>query len=322
MTYVWATWLADALRAEGCQVVEESGWTTRGRPSSKGDFAPFGVCWHHTGTTTSAANPAPTVGYCIAGRDDAPGPLCHVVIGWDGVCHVIAAGRANHAGECGGSGPIPPGDGNEQMIGLEIDYNGTQDMGPAQYQASIRAAAAVLRHFGANETYGRGHVETSVTGKWDPGGYDLDGMRDDTARQLEGEGVADLQHNTADLKCTDFGAVPTEPKSVAWDHEASDPGGIHSDGSGGVRAPFTCSMVGVVEVQVRAGQVDLEIDRYASGMAYKGMIGRGLNLGPGYHSVPFVGRWPANEYLYVRISADADGSVVGSVRLTLDQIEA
>ena len=58
MGYVWLTWLAQALRDEGCTVVEESGWKNRGRPLEPGSFAPYAVRWHHTGTTAARPTPA------------------------------------------------------------------------------------------------------------------------------------------------------------------------------------------------------------------------------------------------------------------------
>src|SRR5215471_5383743 len=124
MAYVWLDWLADALRAEGVTVSEQSGWKSRGRPSSTGAFQPSGVLWHHTGTRSSTSNPAPTLNTLINGRSDLPGPLCHVSPGYDGVARVIAAGRANHAGTAVASGPMPGGDGNALYVGLEIDYDG------------------------------------------------------------------------------------------------------------------------------------------------------------------------------------------------------
>lgn len=187
MTYVWVKWLADALRAEGCRVSEQSGWTTRGRPSSTGSFNPSGVLWHHTATHSSSSDPHPTLHMCINGRPDLSGPLCHALIGYDGVAYVIAAGRANHAGQARASGPMPSGDGNALYIGFEIDYDGSQKMSTAQYDCSIRAAAAVCRRFGRSSSYARGHKETSTTGKWDPGGYSLDGMRSDVAGRLTGQ---------------------------------------------------------------------------------------------------------------------------------------
>jgi hypothetical protein len=117
-----------------------------------------------------------------------------VVIGYDGVCHVIAAGRANHGGECNGNGPTSSGDANAQLIGFEMDYSGSQPVSDAQGDAAVRAAAAVLRHFDQDATYCRGHKETSTTGKWDPGrngssdpAYRMDEVRGYIADRLAGE---------------------------------------------------------------------------------------------------------------------------------------
>lgn len=145
MSYVWLSWLAEAMRDEGLKVVEHSGWSSRGRPSSTGSFAPYGVLWHHTGTKTSTSNPHPTISTLINGRSDLPGPLCQLSVCYIGEVHIIAAGRANHAGQNKGSGPIPAGDGNAQMIGIEIDFDGTQLMSGVQWDASVAATAALLR---------------------------------------------------------------------------------------------------------------------------------------------------------------------------------
>lgn len=176
-------WLADVLRAEGVSVVEEGNWQGRYRP---GDFNPIGVLWHHTaGSTTSASNPYPSLNICINGRPDLAGPLCHALVDYFGVFHVISAGRANHAGAARASGPIPAGDGNTMLVGWEIDYNGvSQSMSAAQYNASLKATAAVLRRLGRDASYARGHRETSTTGKIDPAFCDLDVMRSDVAALL------------------------------------------------------------------------------------------------------------------------------------------
>lgn len=179
------TWLADALRAEGCRVVEEGDWKHRGRP---GTFEPYGVLWHHTGSTASSSNPFPTKNVLINGRPDLEGPLCHVGIGYDGVCHVIAAGRANHAGACNGFGPFTSNqDGNAQLVGFEIDYDGTQAMSSAQRDAATRCSAAVLKRFNRNEDYAARHAETSTTGKWDTGGVTGDQLRGMIRDYLNGD---------------------------------------------------------------------------------------------------------------------------------------
>jgi hypothetical protein len=125
---------------------------------------------------------------CINGRPDLSGPLCHVVIGYDGVCHVIAAGRANHAGSCNGFGPFSSGDGNSQLIGFEIDYNGTQPMSAAQWDAASRGSSACLKRFGRSSDYAARHEETSGEGKWDPGGTTGTQVRASVAAYMSGEG--------------------------------------------------------------------------------------------------------------------------------------
>ncbi|WP_406077187.1 N-acetylmuramoyl-L-alanine amidase [Micromonospora sp. NBC_00858] len=177
-------WLVDVLRAAGVQVVVEGDWLNRMRP---GSFDPIGVLWHHTAATSSASNPHPALNICINGRSDLAGPLCQALVDYNGVFHVISAGRCNHAGASGGSGPIPAGDGNTLMIGWEIDYNGVnQEMTAAQYNASIAATAAVLTRLGRDSSYARGHRETSTSGKIDPSFIDLNVMRADVAAKMSG----------------------------------------------------------------------------------------------------------------------------------------
>jgi hypothetical protein len=185
--YVWQRWLADALRDEGCRVREVDGWENRGRPASSGGFEPQGATHHHTGTHTSYNNPNPTLNTCIQGRSDLPGPLCQVLIGYDGTCWVIAAGRANHAGTNNGFGPYSHGDGNSQSFGWEIDYDGSQKPSPEQIDAAERASAAVLRKKQHQEKWVVIHKETSTTGKWDTGQRSGDQWRSGVKKRLAGE---------------------------------------------------------------------------------------------------------------------------------------
>lgn len=161
-----------------------------------GSFNPIGVLWHHTnGAMSSPSNPHPSLSICINGRSDLQGPLCHALVDYNGVFHIISANRANHAGACRVSGPIPDGDGNNLLIGWEIDYVGDdpvrqdQQMSAAQYSASIKATAAVLKQLGRDASYARGHRETSKTGKIDPSFINLDSMRADVDAQMRGGGV-------------------------------------------------------------------------------------------------------------------------------------
>lgn len=238
MSYVWCRWIADVLRAEGCKVREYDGWKDRGRPSSTGSFNPYAVLHHHTGTKTSYSNPAPTLSTCVHGRSDLPGPLCQVMIAYDGVCHVIAAGRANHAGECNGNGPTSSGDGNAQMIGFEVDYSGSQPVSPEQADAVIRATAAVLRKLGRDASYCRGHKETSTTGKWDPGrngsgssAYNMGEVRGYVADRLAGGGEDDVSAWASITLTADQSIGPGAKEVIGFDHEASDSDGMHSESS-------------------------------------------------------------------------------------------
>lgn len=238
MTYVWLTWLADELRAEGCKVREYDGWKSRGRPSSTGSFNPYGVLQHHTGTKTSYNNPAPTLSTCVHGRSDLPGPLCQVMIGYDGTCHVIAAGRANHGGECNGNGPFTQGDANAQLVGFELDYSGSQAVSPEQADAAIRAAAAVLRRFGRDESYCRGHKETSTTGKWDPGrngssdpAYRMDEVRGYIKDRLAGGSGDDDMPEYVSLGGPGFTVTAgADWAPVKMSDDNADSGEVHPDG--------------------------------------------------------------------------------------------
>lgn len=113
--------LRDRLIAHGVTVVEVNGWKTRGSTS----FSPDGSVNHHTACAPPRAGrpvPAtPSLGTCINGRPDVPGPLCNVLLGRDRKAYLIAAGRANHAGKGGVRGLV----GNSKVYGLEIEHAGT-----------------------------------------------------------------------------------------------------------------------------------------------------------------------------------------------------
>lgn len=155
-------------------VTYEPGWETRGNGTSA-DYV--GGIVHHTASPSSLSNPFPTQTMLRVGRADLPGPLCNFA---GPACtvdapriHVMAAHPANHAGASGGRsmGPLPVTTlFNPRVMGLEIDYAGLVPMLPGQLRvASIwaRSVADVLA--GGNVEYVRAHMETSITGKWDPG---------------------------------------------------------------------------------------------------------------------------------------------------------
>ncbi|WP_338601589.1 N-acetylmuramoyl-L-alanine amidase [Saccharopolyspora sp. SCSIO 74807] len=188
--------LVGVLRSAGLVVTATPGWAQRGVRGTPP--APVGVLNHHTASSSSERNPAPSVQLTIKGRSDLDGPLCHIVIGADGTSHIIAAGRANHAGRAKASGPNPAGDGNTLYLGVEWDYDGTHPPNSAQYNAAVRVNAVLLRHLGRPAEAARGHKETSTTGKWDPGYVDMDRFRADVARAMSGDTDMNLNDEFTD----------------------------------------------------------------------------------------------------------------------------
>lgn len=169
-----ATWLADALRAEGCRVDETlvPDWHERGHP---GTFTPLGVLLHHT--AGPATGNLPSLPVVRDGRADLPGPLAQLMLARDGTWVPIAAGLAWHAGE--GSAPwVPGGAGNRYLIGIEAESVGTRDdWTPAQREAYPLGVAALCRHLGAPAAHVLGHREWAPTRKVDPAFWDLDEFR-------------------------------------------------------------------------------------------------------------------------------------------------
>lgn len=112
--------LADRLRywlnPAGFQVVEVDGWQSRGRTYAAYD--PDGSVNHHT--AGALGSDAPSLGICINGRADLPGPLCQVFGSRSLVAYVVAAGVANHAGRGGWNGLT----GNQKVAGLELENVG------------------------------------------------------------------------------------------------------------------------------------------------------------------------------------------------------
>lgn len=176
--------LPQILRAAGLVVVEHDGWRTRGRPASTGRFAPVGVLCHHTATGPRTSDAA-VVRLLIEGRTDLAGPLCHLGLDRQGRVHIIAAGRANHAGKAKASGTVAAGDGNELYIGIEAFNDGVgEKWGKVQYDAYVLLAATLSEKVTKNSAQTvRGHKETSVTGKIDPT-FNMDVFRDKVAAEM------------------------------------------------------------------------------------------------------------------------------------------
>ena len=163
-------WLPQVLRAAGLTVVEHDGWGTRG----SADFTPTWQIFHHT-ASSRRGGAAPSLGTVIHGRPDVPGPLCNVLVGRDGTMHIIAAGRANHAGR----GHYPDGTtGNRLSVGWECENDGIGEPWPEhQLDAIARGMAAVGARLGLPAGHVIGHKEFAPGRKVDPTGIDMAAWR-------------------------------------------------------------------------------------------------------------------------------------------------
>lgn len=166
------TWLAEALRADGLPVVEVPGWQGRGKP-----FAgqPAVVVGHHTATSGAAKGDLPTLRILVDGRSDLPGPLCQLGLSRSGVFHVIADGRANHAGR----GKWASVTDSARTVGIEAEHPGIGHWPAEQLDAFDRGVACLLRNLGQPASHYCGHREWALPAgrKVDPAGIDLNLQR-------------------------------------------------------------------------------------------------------------------------------------------------
>lgn len=192
-----ATKAVAVLKSEGLTVVQHGRWKTHNR-GARGDGwgEVHGVMLHHTGPYRS---PEQIIQLCYDGYTSLPGPLCHGVIAQDGRVHMVGWGRANHAGlgdadvleAVIAERPLPPDnqlnrDGNARFYGFELVNAGDNEdpYPPAQVEAAVRAAAALLRAHGwgaTGDTSVIGHLEWQP-GKIDPRGPGWPGMNPVRAR--------------------------------------------------------------------------------------------------------------------------------------------
>lgn len=157
-------WIPDALRRFQLEVELEPGWETRGSVNLR----PQGIVVHHTASNNDIRTTL---------RDGDPsrklrGPLCNVQFRRDGSCRVIAAGRANHAGE-GGYRDLTE---NGQVLGIEADSDG-RSWTAAQRELYPTVVAALLSGIGRDESWCCGHKEWAPGRKPDPGDWSMDDMR-------------------------------------------------------------------------------------------------------------------------------------------------
>lgn len=137
-----ATWLADVLRKAGVPVIEESGWQSR---AQSGSFSPRGLIRHWDASSPSSHgaveymrdNIACNITTCRGNSSHGPS------------VHVLAAGRAWHAGE-GSFGVFPTDQGNTYAIGHEVAHTVDEAWTEPQYSVVVAAEQAILAHLSAD----------------------------------------------------------------------------------------------------------------------------------------------------------------------------
>lgn len=143
------------------------GWQRRGAPVM--DSQPAAILWHWTAGKPTATRPTPSLTICRDGRPAGkgvtavPGPLVHMLVGYDGSLHVLASGRANHAGtghqaliaemragkaprgSAARLGLVDTGGSGGALVGVEIENDGKAPFTDAQVDTCARFARACFR---------------------------------------------------------------------------------------------------------------------------------------------------------------------------------
>ncbi len=173
----YALGLPAALARRGLRVETVPGWETR----SAGTFNPRGAVCHWTAGPRIGDRPSLHV--VTYGRSDLAGPLCNVFLSRAGVAVVVAAGRANHAGEGSWRGLV----GNSSVFGTEAENSGCGEWTAAQRCAYPRICAAYLDLIGTRDVaWICGHNEWAPTRKIDIRDWPMPAMRTQVAAVLAG----------------------------------------------------------------------------------------------------------------------------------------
>lgn len=170
-----------ALRDWGLTVHETAGWRTRG----SSDFAPQGHVIHHDVIPDQPGRQDHVPGIIIGGRSDLPGPLANFWLEVDGDVHLVAAGKANHAGVGGWRGLTE----NRQVWGTEANNMGTPatPWPDVQLEAWYRLCAATCEFSGFSPVMVCGHKEWAPTRKTDPHSINMAGFRTRVAGATKGD---------------------------------------------------------------------------------------------------------------------------------------
>lgn len=154
-----------ALVDAGLTVQLVPGWDDPAIGKYGSGWSPSGVVLHHT-ANSGAPGDAPSLAWVVHNKY-APVRACHLLIARSGLVHLVYALGCYHAGMGGpmkvAGTSIPKDAGNRYLYGIEVESKGTDPsvtagaheadgFTPAQVEATARAAAALVRLLGRDES--------------------------------------------------------------------------------------------------------------------------------------------------------------------------
>jgi hypothetical protein len=163
--------IAERAKLYGARdLVFAPGWETRSNGSDWAPGGPKGFVDHHT----AGGNNIYLDQNLINGVPGLSGPLCNYAGLYDGDLAIVSAGPANHAGASGGwdTAPLPnTGWFNREVLGIEMQYKGTEPMSPEQWRTliAVNRAAQEVCGWDPSGICIKNHQGTSIQGKWDMG---------------------------------------------------------------------------------------------------------------------------------------------------------
>ena len=157
----WATWLADVIHDEGCNILEWSGWQSRSASSGGFSGKPGGVINHHTASGTSSHGKPDWNYACFNGSNS---PEYNIGIDPNGLVNILAAGGVNSSGS-GGPLSLPSGtyrdNVNYKLIAVSYGNrgDGSEPYSNKMIDAGVKSNAAILRHLGYGADCATSHKE-------------------------------------------------------------------------------------------------------------------------------------------------------------------
>jgi len=216
MGSIYLTWLADELRAAGCQVHEyDTAWPTRSRSSGGFAATPLGVSWHHTAGAVGASAQS-ECDYMVKSSDARP--TCNIYVARDGIVWILAGGATNTSGKGGpltmSRGTVGQDCANTTTVGMECGNSGDgrEPWPQIQIDAAFRASNAINARLGNQPSDVFSHQCYAPTRKIDPA----------TAAAVQGPWIPRSCTSSGTWDCDDIRAECTRRATPQEDEDLTD----------------------------------------------------------------------------------------------------